>query len=175
MQAEDVLPAAKEKEKADKPIEILCPAGSYRRKSWTTDGYAKLMQKLSPQVSWYLIGGKAEALYLQRIAAKAAVPVEVWSGTRTLPEAAGLMQQAALVISVDTAALHMAQAVHTPVLGLFGPTDPRIWGPRGAEDRVIWLQNCQPCWGRGECATQHCLRDLSADTVIQIAQEMLWT
>ena len=83
------------------------------------------------------------------------------------------MQQAALVISVDTAALHMAQAVHTPVLGLFGPTDPRIWGPRGAKDRVVWLQNCQPCWGRGECATQHCLRELPAETVIQTAQEML--
>ena len=173
LQADDVLPASKEKEKADKPIVVLCPAGSYRRKSWTSDGYAKLMQKLSPQVSWYLIGGKAEAPYLQRIASKAAVPVTVWSGTHTLPEVAGLMQQAALVISVDTAALHMAQAVHTPVLGLFGPTDPRIWGPRGAKDRVVWLQNCQPCWGRGECATQHCLRDLSADTVIQIAQEML--
>ena len=173
LQADDVVPAAREKEKSDKPIVVLCPAGSYRRKSWTTDGYATLIQKLSPQVSWYLIGGKAEAAYLQRIAAKAAVPVTLWSGTHTLPEVAGLMQRAALVISVDTAALHMAQAVHTPVLGLFGPTDPRIWGPRGAKDRVVWLQNCQPCWGRGECATQHCLRDLSADTVIQIAQEML--
>lgn len=173
LQADDIVSAAKEKEKADKPIVVLCPAGSYRRKSWTTDGYAKLMQKLSSQVSWYLIGGKAEAPYLQRIASKAAVPVTLWSGTHTLPEVAGLMQQAALVISVDTAALHMAQAVHTPVLGLFGPTDPRIWGPRGAKDRVVWLQNCQPCWGRGECATQHCLRELPAETVIQTAKEML--
>ena len=173
LQAEDVAAAVKEKEKAAKPLVVLCPAGSYRRKSWTTDGYAKLIRELSPQVSWYLIGGKAEGAYLRRIAAKAAVPVAIWEGTHTLPEVAALMQQAALVISVDTAALHMAQAVQTPVLGLFGPTDTRIWGPRGEKDRVVWLQNCQPCWGRGECATRHCLRDLPAETVIQIAREML--
>ena len=173
LQTEDCVPAAKEKEKTDKPMVVLCPAGSYRRKSWTTDGYAELIRELSSQVSWYLIGGKGEAPYLQRIAAKAAVPATVWGGTHSLPEVAGLMQQAVLVISVDTAALHLAQAVHTPVLGLFGPTDPRIWGPRGGKDRVIWLQNCQPCWGRGDCATQHCLRELSAYIVIQTAKEML--
>jgi len=49
------------------------------------------------------------------------------------------LAEAALYVGNDSGITHLAAAVETPVLALFGPTDPRIWGPRGAHVRIaLW-------------------------------------
>ena len=72
-----------------------------------------------------------------------------------------------LVISNDTGPLHLGQAVQTPVLGLFGPTDPAKVGPRGPQDRVLKVPaTCDPCADKG-CLDPVCMEQLHEDMVIE--------
>lgn len=78
-----------------------------------------------------------------------------------------------LVISNDTGPLHLGQAVQTPVLGLFGPTDPAKVGPRGPRDRVLKVPaTCDPCADKG-CLDPVCMEQLHEDMVIETTLEML--
>jgi predicted lipopolysaccharide heptosyltransferase III len=157
-----------------KKLVLICPAGSYRHKSWTNHGYVALIQALSPVADCCLIGGQAEGPLLEQINRKAADVAQVYPGTLTLGELAALTKEADLVVTVDTAPLHIAQAVGTPVVALFGPTDPRIWGPRGPRDVVLQVPaECSPCWGRAACSDNKCVNLLSADQVTSAALILL--
>ena len=129
-----------------KKLVVICPAGSYKRKSWTVEGYSKLICEISTYADCYLIGGKAEEDFLNEINDLAGSCAEVYGGTLTLGQSAALIQMADVMISVDTGPLHIAQAVHTPVLALFGPTNPAIWGPRNKQDIIFYHKvECSPC------------------------------
>ena len=80
-----------------------------------------------------------------------------------------------LLISNDSGPMHMAAALGTPVLALFGPTDPNRTGPYGSAHRVLTSDRpCRPCFRR-ECkyGSSQCLRDLTPEAVVRAAAEML--
>lgn len=72
----------------------------------------------------------------------------------TLPRLAALLRRCRLYIGGDTGPTHLAGALGTPVVALFGPTDPRRNGPVNADDEVLWLQ--MECKG---CTRQRCRLD----------------
>lgn len=173
-----------------KPIAAVCPVGSYPRKSWTTAGYAALIDQLSKECQVVLIGGKKEADELQSLrmsglAVSGADAVNsgstlpsgqvlVLGGDLTLGELAALLAVCKVLVSVDTGPMHLAQAVGTPVVALFGPTDPAIWGPRGPRDKIFYDPPvCSPCWGKGLCSENSCLTSISADRVIAAALKQI--
>ncbi|MDR7866246.1 MAG: glycosyltransferase family 9 protein [Sporomusaceae bacterium] len=157
-----------------KKLVLICPAGSYPHKSWTTQGYAALIQALTPEADCCLVGGKAEEALLAKINQETGEAAQVFPGALTLGELAALTKEADLMVTVDTAPLHIAQAVGTPVVALFGPTDPHVWGPRGPRDIVLQAPtDCSPCWGRAACGDNRCINALSADRVISAAQALL--
>ena len=85
------------------------------------------------------------------------------AGDLTLQELAVFLHEAELLVTVDTGPLHMAQASGCPVLAIFGPTDPVVWGPRGKGSRVIYHHKaCSPCWGKGTCNQNACISDITA-------------
>ncbi len=67
------------------------------------------------------------------------LPVANASGALTLLGTAALIQRASLVIAVDSAPVHLADALGTPVIALFGPTNPFHWRPRKPGSQVIQL------------------------------------
>jgi predicted lipopolysaccharide heptosyltransferase III len=157
-----------------KRLVLICPAGSYPQKSWTVAGYAELIQALAPAADCCLIGGRAEGPLLAEINRAAGEVAQELPGTLTLGELAALVKQADLVVTVDTAPLHIAQAVGTPVLALFGPTDPRTWGPRNPGDIIIHKpKECTPCWGRRQCSETGCMGQIGAPDVIAAARKLL--
>ena len=158
---------AKEKQRV-----VLCPAGRNPLRSWTLEGYQALLRAF-PGVEWFLVGGKENKEYLQEIASTMVSPDHVYAGTHELSEVAALFKGADAIVSVDTALLHISQAVKTPVVGLFGPGDPRVWGPRGAHDKLIWLNNCPPCANRKDCPDNRCMKEIPADLVIQAVKDVL--
>ena len=95
-------------------------------------------------------------------------------GSTTIQQLAALMQRARLVITNDSASLHLACAAGAPVLALFGPTDPRKYGPTGARDEVIQRRLfCVPC-EHALCRFHHeCMRFISAEEVCSTAKRML--
>jgi heptosyltransferase-3 len=98
------------------------------------------------------------------------------AGKTTLKQLAALSDRSRLFIGVDTAPMHIAAAVGTPVLALFGPSGEFNWGPWGDGHGVLkkdW--ECRPC-GKDGCQgskKSRCLEEISEEEVLEKAFEML--
>ncbi|MGP1585520.1 MAG: glycosyltransferase family 9 protein [Schwartzia sp. (in: firmicutes)] len=153
---------------------VLCPFGSYARKDLPLATAAHLVRHWSRRRAIFLIGGAAERERLEQVARLAGLPLgNVLGGALTLPELAVFLQKAACFITVDTGPLHVAQGVGCRTVAVFGPTDPRVWGPRGKEDVVFYSgYACSPCWGKGTCLRHAaCISDATAREIIQVVEE----
>ena len=109
---------------------ILAPASVWATKRWPAEKWAALADECARKhggVPVVLLGGNADAALLDSIAAqcKEAQPL-VCAGRLNLLGAAALMSEAQVVVSNDSAPLHMAGAVGTPVVGVFCSTTPRL-------------------------------------------------
>jgi predicted lipopolysaccharide heptosyltransferase III len=156
-----------------RPAIAICPFGSYAKKSWSRPKYAQLLKIMADSYQCFLIGSGAERSGLEAIAVASGTAVRVLGGELTLGELAAFLQQLQLLITVDTGPMHLANAVRTPVVALFGPTDPRIWGPRGANDQVVRAAaQCSPCWGKGECPEQRCMDQIEIADVEAAVQKV---
>ena len=97
------------------------------------------------------------------------------AGKTTQDQLAAVFKAAKLVISGDTGPLHLAVTVGTPTVALFGPTDPGLTGPYGANHTVIWKHiECSPCFRHPTCnARVDCLKAITAEEVAQAAFKIL--
>jgi ADP-heptose:LPS heptosyltransferase len=87
-------------------------------------------------------------------------------------ELAALVAEAAFVVSNDTSVMHLAGIVGTPVVALFGPTAPQLYGPRGERDLVFYKQlYCSPCISNynlkmSRCTDPVCMRSITVEEVL---------
>jgi heptosyltransferase II len=148
----------------------LAPGSIWATKRWPY--YQDLVARLEyPSV---LLGGADDAVQAQTIAAAHPGQAASAAGALTLRESAALIRRAAVLVTNDSAPLHLATAVGTPVVAIFGPTVPEFgFGPRRAGDLTLGLDQlpCRPCSRHGppRCPLGHhrCMRDLSVDQVLQ--------
>jgi ADP-heptose:LPS heptosyltransferase len=88
-------------------------------------------------------------------------------------ELVALLDAAAFVVSNDTSVMHLTGLVDTPVVAFFGPTEPRIYGPRGENDIVFYKSlYCSPCLSNynlkmSRCVNPVCMRAIGVDEVIR--------
>ncbi|MDR1701768.1 MAG: glycosyltransferase family 9 protein, partial [Sporomusaceae bacterium] len=156
----------------NRPIVLICPLGSQEKKSWTISGTANFIKNISPKADCYLIGSAAQGDLLNKINATAGNLAKVLAGTLSLGELAAFIARANLLVSVDTGPLHIAEALKTPVIALFGPHDPRIWGPREPKSKIFAVElDCSPCWH--ECANNRCMQEIDETAVIAAAADIL--
>ena len=175
---------------------VLHLAPRFRYKRWHEDGWRCLMASLHARgLRVTITGGGApeERDYVRQVLAGSDVPVTDLTGRLRFGETADLLRGAALYVGPDTATSHLAAACGTPAVVLFGPTDPRLWGPlpRAGLDRpyeraapcqrranVTLLQEvslpCVPCQQEG-CEHHResysaCLDRMSASRVIDATQ-----
>ena len=98
------------------------------------------------------------------------------AGKTTLQEMAGLLQMSRLHIGVDSAAPHIAAAVGTPTLTIYGPSDWRDWAPPGEKNQVVLPDmDCSPCRKKGcdGSGRSKCLDNLSVAKVQDAIEKML--
>jgi len=114
--------------------------GLWGRKQWGPERFAKvasgLHKKLGDNVRVVLMGGKDDASLAAQIAARTTAHVINATGQTTLGETAALMKKCAIFVGNDSSPLHIAAATGVPVVGIYGPTDPRSyhpWVPEGKE------------------------------------------
>ena len=84
---------------------------------------------------------------------------------------AEILRQSNLLITGDSFPMHLAGAVNTPVLALFGPTDEAKTGPRGSQSQVIRPKSCQRCDKPG--CEKRCLSQISVEQVLTVASDLL--
>jgi lipopolysaccharide heptosyltransferase I len=156
------------------PFALLNPGGSWESKLWPPESYGALARALqerglAPLVTW----GPGEERLAERV-----VGASQGAARRCFPTSlldfVELARRARLVVSADTGPLHLACAVRTPVVALFGPTDPARNGPFAAEDVVVRrLPLCAPCY-RPRCATHEgVMKAIPTDEVVRAVDRRL--
>ncbi|QWE12249.1 lipopolysaccharide heptosyltransferase II [Polynucleobacter sp. AP-Titi-500A-B4] len=153
---------------------VFCPGAEYGpTKRWPTAHFAKLAQNLvveqaSAQV--ILLGGKGDHALAQEIQAQANTPTNLhnWCGSTSLDEAIALIGMAKAVVSNDSGLMHIAAALKTPQVAIFGSSDPAHTPPLSNKAKVIWLNlPCSPCHKK-ICPLGHlqCLNDILPQQVL---------
>lgn len=151
----------------------VSPVAFWETKLWEDDKFAELGDRIRQElgISVVLTGGEAGPL--DRIQARMTTEAVNLGGRTTLRELAALYQHAALVVTTDSGPMHLAAAVGTPVVALFGPTDPDRTGPYGPGHRIIRRGlSCSPCF-RKACKAPRCMTDISVEEVFAAVRDLL--
>ncbi len=156
------------------------PASRWLFKCWTVDGMASLIERLQAE-GWPVLltgaPGADEQALVTAIQQQLRHPAHSLAGCLSLKELAALTQAARLFIGVDSAPMHIAAAVGTPVVALFGPSGDKQWGPWSNVARVVSSRRhpCRPCGidGCGGGKISDCLTSLSVDEVLAAVHELL--
>ena len=156
------------------------PASRWFFKCWPVEHMAALVARLQAAGHTVVLTAAPsndEKKMLEAIQARLAQPAFSLSGQLSLKELAALTQAAKLFIGVDSAPMHIAAAVGTPTVALFGPSGDKQWGPWGVPSRVITsgTHPCRPCGhdGCGGSKVSDCLTAIAVDDVMAAAQEFL--
>lgn len=164
---------------ADKTVIALNAGASNRIKCWSTGQFAALANRLEDELGAgiVLVGGGNERDLAEGICAgMTGRPLDL-VGRTSLLQLGAVLARAALLVSGDTGPLHMATAVGTPVVGLFGAIDPLRTGPVGKGHRVIRHTEvpCVPCMARSCTHTPHleCMEKITPDEAFAAVEEML--
>lgn len=165
------------------PILALAPAANWLGKTWPLERFSRVaMRLLDPDGP--MKGGRLMVLGSREDAklAKGLRDVVMRNQFIDLTEDTDLLtahaclKRARLFIGNDSGTMHLAAAAGVPTLGLFGPSDERLYGPWGAETRVArgprsyeQIRAVDPSFGQALCH----MMDLSVETVVEAAQELL--
>jgi heptosyltransferase-2 len=153
----------------------LAPGSVGAAKRWTY--YAQAARLLAERgLNVWVVGGPAEQAIAAEIVAAGGARVRDLTGT-DLRNGVLAMAAARLAISNDSGLMHIAAAVGTPTMGIFGPTSPYHWAPLNGLAATVQTRTvvpCQPCH-RPICTMNdhRCMRDIPASDVVDIAQRLL--
>ena len=155
------------------------PASRWQFKCWPAQKTAELIDKLQGLGERVVVSAAPDTAELEligRIRALAATPFADVSGKLTLKQLGALTRHAKLFIGVDSAPMHIASAMGTPVVVLFGPSGEFNWGPWQVPHRVVASDNypCRPCGndGCGGGKVSECLTTLPVSEVLQAVQAL---
>ena len=166
----------------DDPLVCIHPGAGARVKLWRNEGWAQVADNLVEKygVKVILTGSASEAPLVLAIAERMACQPIVAAGQTTLGQLAALMARCRLVLGVDSGPLHLAVAVGTPTVHLYGPVDSHTFGPWGDPARHVVLTSdtdCIPCncldYRADELENHRCVWDISEAQVSEAAGQLL--
>ncbi|KPJ62785.1 MAG: hypothetical protein AMS15_02810 [Planctomycetes bacterium DG_23] len=162
-------------------LTVVAPGSSWPTKRWKPMKYALLAQALTAQYNARvaLVGSASEIPLTREVERQAGLKMMNLAGRLSLKELAALLEMADVCIAGDTASLHLAVALGTPIVGIFGPTNPAYTGPFGQMHRVVYARvYCSPCSTRNcqrhRCLDAICVEDV-LDKITELAREMKWS
>src|SRR3990172_5877227 len=123
-----------------------------------------------------IIGSEAESKKAAKLADGCSGKVYNLAGRTNLVELAALLGFSSLHIGVDSAAPHIAAAVGTPTVTIYGPSDWREWAPRGEHHRVVVAEEeCVPCYRKGcdNSNVSRCLENIPVEKIEEAIREAL--
>ncbi len=172
--AENVAPKI-----GDKRFALLNPGAAWpREKRWPVERFGEFGKRLLEDnlllgVIGYTEAEQEAAQRICRFIGEKAMPLH---GKTGLGRLAALLEEADLFVTNDTGPLHLASAVGTPTVGIYGPTRPERYGPWGNRHRVVFPDlPCAPCGDIRRCPRdpEKCLSFLPVGKVLEASRELL--
>lgn len=179
----DVEAYADELTRGSGPILAMAPSANWIGKTWPVERFAQVAMRLLREPGSPMLGGRLMVLggpgdekaanTLRDVARKGFIDL---AGKADLVTAHACLQRARLFIGNDSGAMHLAAAAGTPTIGLFGPSDERLYAPWGDHARVVrgartfeQIRETDPGFGQALCH----MMDLSVESVVSAARELL--
>jgi heptosyltransferase II len=161
-----------------KPLRIgINPGADRPEKRWSPENHAAVADRLSADRSAkiFVFGGPGEEHLATRIEKAMKHPLTNLAGKLSLNELAYVISQLDLFVTNDSGPMHIAAAVKTPVVALFGPEDPVHTRPYTSPDLYRIIQkdlSCRPCKNKG-CNRPICMESLKPEEILQACLELL--
>ena len=160
-----------------KMLVAMHPGSGSRQKCWAVDRYVELILWLRKEMDAQilLISGQADTGIVEELRKKIRDNI-ILVDQFPLPFLAAIIKRSNLFVGNDSGITHMAAAIGTPTITIFGPTDPRIWGPRGERVKILYKKSpCSPCSfdTRRNCFSQICLEGVTVEDVISQIRYMV--
>ena len=175
--------AARLRGTSGRPLVGIHVSGGRAIKQWPVERFAAVAAQLADARGAAIVatGGAGDRRLVDAfIGAIAPRPVVDVSGSEDLVEAAALIARLDLLVTGDTGPMHLAAAVGTPVIAVFGPSDPARYAPHGPLDRVVRIDlPCSPCnrirRPPARCVghTPDCLSGIAPQRVLEAALDVL--
>jgi heptosyltransferase-2 len=166
---------------AQEPVLAVAPGSIWGTKRWIPEGFAAVIGAApSLGLSPVLVGSAEERSLCDGVARASGVRAANLAGRCRIPDLAALLARADALVSNDSGAGHVASAVGTPVVSLFGPTVVSFgYAPFGVRNRVVEHPSlpCRPCDRHGpmDCPLGHfrCMREIPPERVLEALRHLL--
>ncbi|HTM07763.1 MAG TPA: glycosyltransferase family 9 protein [Verrucomicrobiae bacterium] len=151
------------------PFVAYCVGGRWESKRWFADEAAKSAAQIYQRygLAAAALGGDEDRPFAAQMQRLGTTPMANLTGRTSLREAIGILSRAELSVGPDSGLMHLSAAVGTPVISLWGPTDPKRTGPHGFEDLIVQgSAPCVPCYVR-ECPIGRiCMRSITSEQIL---------
>lgn len=157
----------------DNQFIAINPIALWETKLWSNEKFAKLADLMNDKLQMKVVITGSDKETLDKITSSANNKIINLGGRTSLNELACLYKKARIVISTDSGPMHLAAAVGTPVIALFGPTDPARTGPYGAGHTIVRTElACSPCFLK-KCPTKKCMEDITPRQVFAVVEKLI--
>ncbi|MDA8099445.1 MAG: glycosyltransferase family 9 protein [Nitrospiraceae bacterium] len=169
--AKEILPSPP----SGAPVIALNPGATHAVNRWPAQRFAELADLIAERIGGQaiIIGGPDDVPLAEQIIEASRTKPRSFAGKTSLLQLGALLERCSLLVSGDTGPMHLATAVGTPVIALFGAADPDRTGPIGAANRVIAASDvdCVPCRSRS-CSNKTYLACMERITPDRVAGEI---
>ncbi|MEW6158358.1 MAG: glycosyltransferase family 9 protein [Verrucomicrobiota bacterium] len=153
---------------------LIHPGARTRPKLWPVENFAAVADRIQSELGAQVLftSGRSEMQVVWAIVSRMKMKPAVYPAPESFSELAVLLKEADVFLGHDSGPMHIAAAVGTPVVALFGAQDPHLWGPWG-ENHIALRASlpCQPCLAPQLCrppapANVYCVRQTRIDEVL---------
>ena len=163
---------------------LICihPGSGRVSKIWRAENWAAAADELSSRYDAAIVytGTAAESNMRAEIMAHMKTDSAIIAGATSIGQLAALYERSAAVLGPDSGAMHLAAAMHTPTVALFGPADPGEFAPWGDPRRHLVVSSdigCRPCrildWQHDDPSFHPCVREISIEQVLEATTRAL--
>jgi heptosyltransferase I len=155
-------------------VVAINPMARWETKLWESRKFAQVADQLCEKgFKVCFTGAKDDIDEIEKIRSFMTHNTVNLAGKTSLKTLAALYEIAELLLTTDTGPMHIAAAINTPVVALFGPTAPSRTGPFGAGHRIVDVRkDCSPCFKRF-CPTKACMKEITAEMAMEKMEHIL--
>jgi heptosyltransferase-2 len=162
---------------SSKKLVVVAPGAASNIKRWTKNGFAEVCDWLISmhEAQVVFVGDEKDLGMVEAVKIRMKRSAVDLTGKTSLRQLVALLARCDLLISNDSAVMHMGSYLDVPVLAIFGPTDPKRYGPWNYKSRIMRREIvCSPC-RKAQCRYAHeCMRSLNSEVATRVAEDLLF-